>query len=133
MTPESGPWRRDGDALICEHGRYELPLTCPICAQAPGELPEEQDEPQAAAPQGCRSTSDHERRLVELGDYLEARAKELCVDKGRINYATAARLFEVAIKAWREANQQAFVRERRAYVKQREKRLRDRARARGTH
>jgi hypothetical protein len=128
----SGPWRREGDKLICQHGTYELPLTCPTCTQDPGELPDEVDEPLPSPPDGCLDTVAHERKLVALADYLEEKGKELCVDKGRINYATAARLFEVAIKARREASQQASVRERRAYVKAREKRIRDRMRG-ATH
>jgi hypothetical protein len=127
-------WRRDGDKLICEHGTYELPLSCPICAELPDDGDDEPSDPLPPPPDGCFSLEQHELWFGEVADKARDAANELAdedigEDDGR-NYSVMAKLWETAIKARRAAAEFAAIRERRAYVMQREKRIMDRDRRR---
>ena len=125
-------WRRDGDKLICEHGTYELPLSCPICAQQPDDgADDEPIDPLPPPPDGCFSLEQHEQWFGEVADKARDAANELADtdDEGK-SYVVMAKLWETSIKARRAAAEFAAIRERRAYVMQREKRIMDRDRRR---
>jgi hypothetical protein len=137
-------WRRDGEKLICEHGTFELPISCPICAQQPDDDDDDvADEPLPPAPEGCFSLEQHEAWFGALADKARDTANEIADsdppaadgedgNSVRWNYSLMAKLWETAIKARRAAAEFAAVRERRAFVMQREKRILDRDRARRT-
>lgn len=128
-------WRREGEKLICEHGTFELPVSCPLCAQDPSDDPlEEADEPLPPPPEGCFSLEQHESWFGELADRVRDTANLVAESDAdnEANYSVVAKLWETAIKARRAAAEFAAVRERRAYVMLREKRIMDRDRARRT-
>jgi hypothetical protein len=111
-----------------EFGKRE---TCSRCAtDPPPPLTIEEPDVLPAAPKDCRSSEQHEQRLTVLAEFVETKARGLCTGKGRINYATAAKLFEVALKAWRAAGEYAMTRERRARVNRLERKMRELARGR---
>ena len=135
------PWRRDGDKLICEHGTYELPLSCPVCAQQPsGDTDDEPDEPLPLPPSECFSLEQHEAWFGSVAEAARTAANAIAEqdfgdeddERGLKDYSVMAKLWETAIKARRAAAEFAAIRERRAYVTQREKRIMDRDRARRT-
>jgi hypothetical protein len=132
-------WRRDGDKLICEHGTYELPISCPICAQQPADDSDDApDEPLPAPPDGCFSLEQHEAWFGALADKARDAANSIADqdfggeddERGLKDYSVMAKLWETAIKARRAAADFAAIRQRRAYVMQREKRIMERDRAR---
>lgn len=134
-------WRRDGDKLICEHGTFELPLSCPVCAQSSaGDTDDEPDEPLPTPPDGCFSLEQHETWFGKVADEARDAANAIAGqdfgddddERGLKDYSVMAKLWETAIKARRAAAEFAAIRERRAYVMQREKRILDRDRARRT-
>jgi hypothetical protein len=135
-------WRRDGDKLICEHGTFELPISCPVCAQQQPEDDNDDvpDDPLPAPPDGCFSLEQHETWFGEVADRARDAANSIAEqdfgdeddERGLKDYAVMAKLWETAIKARRAAAEFAAIRERRAYVMQREKRILDRDRARRT-
>lgn len=94
------------------------------CDGDPGPLVVDEAPEPEAPPEGCLSANDHERVLTAMGRDAEAFARKLCTGKGRINYATAAKLFEVAIRAYRAAAEYTQTRERRNHVRWLEKRRR---------
>ena len=134
-------WRREGDKLICEHGTYELPLSCPICALEPVSSDEDMvDEPLPPPPDGCFSLEQHELWFGKVADEARDAANAIAGqdfgdeddERGLKDYSVMAKLWETAIKARRAAAEFAALRERRAYVLQREKRIMNRDRARRT-
>ena len=133
-------WRRDGEKLICEHGAFELPISCPICAQQPGVDDDDvADEPLPPAPDGCFSLEQHEAWFGEVADRARDAANSIADSDsdeadapGLKDYSVMAKLWETSIKARRAAAEFAAVRERRAFVMLREKRILDRDRARRT-
>lgn len=101
---------------------------CVACDADPGPLVVNADDELAAAPaapEGCLSSTEHERRLTELAKFVEDKARALCKGKGRINYATAFKGFELAIKAYNAASVYTQTRERRVHVAKLERRRRD--------
>ena len=135
-------WRRDGDKLICEHGTYELPISCPICAQqSDGDTDDEPNEPLPPPPDGCFSLEQHEAWFGDVADKARDAANFIAEndvnsddndERGLKDYSVMAKLWETAIKARRAAAEFAAIRERRAYVTQREKRIMARDQARRT-
>lgn len=113
-------YERDGEKLRCpKHKTRFVPglEQCPGCAADPITPQAEDLAPPCPPPDGCRNSDDHERWLTELADDCREQADKLCTGKGRINYATAAKLLECAIKAARAAAEFTRSRERREYVK----------------
>jgi hypothetical protein len=132
-------WRRDGDKLICEHGTFELPLSCPVCAQQPAADDDDgYDDPLPPPPDGCFSLDQHEAWFGKVADEARDAANSIAGtdfgdeddDRGLKDYSVMAKLWETSIKARRAAAEFAALRERRAYVALREKRIMDRDRAR---
>lgn len=128
-------WRRDGEKLICEHGTFELPVSCPVCAaEQPEADDDEVDEPLPPPPDGCFSLEQHESWFGALADKARDTANNLA-DQDELDIkdqSVIAKLWDTAIKARRAAAEFSAIRERRAYVMLREKRIMDRDRARRT-
>jgi hypothetical protein len=117
----------DGDRIRCtRHGETFGPREqCKGCGRDPGPELEDVDV-QDAPPDGCRTSNDHERHLTETATLIEERAKKLLAGggKGRINYATAFKGFEIALKYLTAAQSYTQTRERRAYIARLERRQR---------
>src|SRR5262245_12521786 len=132
-------WTQADDELYrCLRHPKEEPFPpwqpCPACTTDPapeddgGEV-YEPGEP-IAPPEGCTTSAQHERWFVELATHADEQARSLCRGKGRINYATAAKLFDVAIRARRAASDLCRWREDNETVDRRERRFRADARKR---
>lgn len=118
-------WKPRGDRLICERhdpdgkAPFERTEVCGACLTDPGPVPvAELEKPPPPPPKGCLSSEQHERGLTDLAKFAEDQARKLCKGKARINYSTAAKLFDVAIKATRAAAEFTSTRERREWIKQ---------------
>ena len=118
------PWQPtpDGKQLICLRHPDVAPFgrryTCSGCDSDPGKSLSEPIEPPAAPPpKGCITAEQREQQLTELADYIVEQGKKLCKGKGSIDYARAAKLFEVAIRAHRAAGEYTQTRTRRAHVR----------------
>lgn len=100
---------------------------CLACDADPGPIVVGGDDLAAppAAPAGCLTAVEHERKLTELAEFIEDKSRKLCTGKGRINYATAFKGFELAIKAYNAASLYTQTRERRAHVAKLERRRRE--------
>ena len=125
-----------GDRIRCTRHRSEFGPreTCAKCITDPGPiLTEAPEEPAPAPPEGCLDADQHERRLTEAATLLEERAKTLLTGKGRINYATAAKMYEVALKFYNAAAAYSSARVRREHVKRLERRRRDLHMKRGSN
>lgn len=126
----------DGDRKRCtEHDPKGEHLfgprgSCAQCGTSPAfaivDNSAAEDEPKPA-PEGCLSGEDHERKLVELAKFLEDSSKALLVDengkrkKGRINYSTAFKGLELAIKAYSAAGEYTRRREQKQNVRRLER------------
>jgi len=132
----------DGDRIRC--ARHDVIFRqgreiCAKCKTDPGpELELELDVPDAP-PEGCLSSTELERRLTADAKDIETWARALVVledggkRKGRINYATAFKGYEVALKFYNAAQALNATRERRAYIARLERRQRALHRRRGGH
>lgn len=133
MTTEK--WTRHKGGWLCERhgetfGRLEQCAACKTDPVAPPET--EAKIPIPEAPEGCRTSVQHEVWLTALAEYSLEQAKKLCTGKGRVNYSTAAKLIECAIKSMRAAAIDfALPRERRAYLKELRKDVRELRAGRG--
>lgn len=67
-------------------------------------------------PSGCMTSHGQEKWLTDNALEIEKSAKKLLKGKGRINYATAFKGFEVALKFLSKAQELTHTRERRVYV-----------------
>jgi hypothetical protein len=98
------------------------------------------DEPLPPPPDGCFSLEQHELWFGKVADEARDAANAIAGqdfgdeddERGLKDYSVMAKLWETAIKARRAAAEFAALRERRAYVLQREKRIMNRDRARRT-
>ena len=143
------PWVREGEGYRClrqgpNHGYFVPPGSCPGCVPAAGRvLYDVFDEPAKAPPDGCMSCVEIERWLVAIAKQAAAsadaienpapapntakRKRAARPRKRRLDFhdhGAIAKHRENAIKAMRAAADFAAVRERRARVDAREKRLR---------
>ena len=62
-------------------------------------------------PDGCRSTEEHERALVQLAEELEAKAREMLTSDVRIGISAGQELALAAIRARKQAGELALARE----------------------
>lgn len=114
--PESKPWGARGH--------------CAACVADPGPEITDLEEQLAIAPDGCLSSVAHEQKLTELAQLAEEMSTKLCNGiradgkKGRINYATAFKGLEIALKLYNAASAFTSTRERRDRVNRLERRQR---------
>lgn len=91
------PWERDGDKVRCRrHGAsFGTTDSCPECDDDPGEGIEAGDaEPLPTPPDGCKSSLELERHLIEEAEFIRAQARALITsDVSRVAVGTAARLW----------------------------------------
>jgi hypothetical protein len=130
-------WEPVGDDQIrCRYHKvtFEKGIeSCPKCFVDP---PPELDHADSVArpepaPDGCFTSHEHEKRLTETALLIEQQSKKLMRGKGRINYATAFKGFEVALKYLNAAQAYTQTRERRTYVGRLERAARALQRRRG--
>lgn len=91
------PWQREGDNVRCTRHAVVFSTTesCPQCdddAGAPMDVGAV--EPLPEPPEGCKSSLDLERHLIEEAEFIRTAARSLYeADKSRIAVGTAARLW----------------------------------------
>lgn len=101
---------------------------CVGCESDPGPELGDDLEKLAEAPEGCLDSTQHERRLTELGQLAEEMTRLLATGiradgkKGRINYATVFDGLETALKLYRAAQALTATRERRVRIANLERR-----------
>lgn len=113
-------WERRGDSQHCKRHSLTFGLTgvCLLCVNDPGALPTSDIEtPLPAPPEGCHTSVEHEQWFTELAKSIASTAQGLAKGRARINYSTAAKLYDVAIKSMRTAVDLTTTRERREWVK----------------
>lgn len=112
-------WVSEGDNLRCTlHGEIFSKLrSCGGCSAGPAPSYEgdaSEDAPEAVPPSGCETTAAHERKFTRIAKAAEREAKKLA--RAGVNPSTVAKLFDVAIKARRNAADFAREREDKAHT-----------------
>lgn len=122
-------WESDGENIRCTRhgvtfGRLEH---CPQCTADPPPPEKAEDDRPIDPPDGCLSTTELERRAVELMDVIMEALRSLRATKTKkLNlYNTIAKLNDNWLKAARLAWEHASIRERRVHVKRLEQRRRE--------
>lgn len=100
--------------------------SCADCKTSPALalIDHTDDAPPPAPPEGCLSAEQLEKRLTDMASFIEDKARALCKGgrgKKRIEYSTAFKGFELAIKAYSAAGEYTRTRERRANVRRMER------------
>lgn len=128
------PYEVLGSELRCpRHGvTFARTASCAACVAEPGPRLDEIDEPLPPPPEGCLSSEEVERRLVEESDVVRAMRAELTgkrrgkkAVRDLHHYNTIAKLADVYVKLLRAAGEGARRREDEEIVRRRERRRAD--------